>query len=144
MVKAKVKWIDHMRFIGHANSKHAVVMDSSEDNGGLDTAIRPMELLLVSLGGCTGMDVVAILRKMRVPFTGLEIEVEGTRRETPPRIYTRVQVTYRVIGKNLPEDKVKRAVELSWTRYCSVTEILRLAGTELHHKVELVEPVEED
>lgn len=143
MVKAKVKWVDHMRFIGHADSGHAVVMDSSEDNGGLDTATRPMELLLISLGGCTGMDVVAILRKMRVPFSGLEIEVSGIRREAHPRIYTRVEVLYRIFGKNLPEDKVKRAVELSWTKYCSVTEILRRAGTELHHTVEIVEPVEE-
>jgi putative redox protein len=120
MSRAKVKFVDGLRFVGEAASGHSVVMDGDLEVGGNDTAIRPSELLLVGLGGCTGMDVISILRKKRQPVTGLEISIKGEKADNHPKRYTDVEVEFTVTGKGVDEEAVKRAVELSMERYCSV------------------------
>ncbi|MFQ6092331.1 MAG: OsmC family protein [bacterium] len=125
MAEVKIKWVDGLRFVGHGGSKHAVIMDAGEKLGGEDTGVRPGELVLIALGGCTGMDVASILGKMRVVFDDIEVIVKGEAAPEHPKYWTRIELKYVVKGKDIPEDKVKRAIELSQERYCSVSESLR-------------------
>ncbi len=125
---AKAKLVDGMRFVGWSESGHGIIMDSSKDKGGFDSGPRPMELLLLSLIGCTGMDVIYILRKMRVKVDGFEVEVNAERAKEHPRVYKKVHVTYTFYGDEIPEDKVKQAIELSQNRYCSVSATMRAVG----------------
>jgi putative redox protein len=116
-----------MQFIGKAGSNHLVPMDAAPDSGGEGSATRPLELLLVSLGGCTGMDVVSLLRKMRVEFAGIELNITAEKSEGHPSVYTRIDVEYVVTGRDVDEEKLKRAIELSQEKYCSVSAMLREA-----------------
>ena len=125
MAEARIKWVDGLRVVGHGASKHAVIMDAGEGVGGEDTGVRPKELSLIALGGCTAIDVVSLLNKMRVPFDDIEVIVTGESAPEHPKYWTHIEVKYIVKGKNLPEDKIKRAIELSQERYCSVSESLR-------------------
>ena len=125
MAEARIKWVDGLRFVGHAGSKHAVIMDAGEKVGGEDTGVRPGELPLIALGGCTGIDVASILNKMRVPFDDIEIVVSGESAPEHPKYFTKIEVKYFIKGKDLPEEKVKKAIELSQEKYCSVSESLR-------------------
>lgn len=138
MAKVEVKWIDGMRFVAIPESGHAVIMDSSEDKGGLDSGPRPMELLLISLAGCTGMDVIYILKKMRVRVQGFELKIDAERKQEHPRYYSKVHVKYVFYGKDIPEDKVKQAIELSQHKYCSVSATMRAVG-ELTYSFEIKE-----
>jgi len=138
MAKVEVKWIDGMRFVAIPESGHAVIMDSSKDKGGLDSGPRPMELLLVSLAGCTGMDVIYILKKMRVAVRGFELKIDAERKDNHPRYYSKVHVKYIFYGKDIPEDKVKQAIELSQHKYCSVSATMRAVG-ELTYSFEIKE-----
>jgi len=128
MSKVEVKWIDGMRFVAIPGSGHAVIMDSSKDKGGLDSGPRPMELLLISLAGCTGMDVIYILKKMRVQVQGFELKIDAERRREHPRYYSKVHVKYVFYGKDIPEDKVREAIELSQQKYCSVSATMKAVG----------------
>ena len=128
MAKVEVKWIDGMRFVAIPESGHAVIMDSSEDKGGLDSGPRPMELLLISLAGCTGMDVIYILKKMRVQVQGFELKIDAERKREHPRYYSKVHVKYVFYGKDIPEDKVREAIELSQQKYCSVSATMKAVG----------------
>jgi putative redox protein len=114
-----------MRFVGQADSGHAVVMDTAAPHGGLDSAARPSELLLIGLAGCTGMDVVSILRKKRQPVTGLELVVQAEHAPDHPKRFTAMKVEYRVRGKGVNPEAVRRAIELSELTYCSVGSTLR-------------------
>ena len=125
MAEARIKWVDGLRFVGHGGSKHGVLMDAGEKVGGEDTGVRPGELVLIALGGCTAIDVASILNKMRVPYDDIEVIVNGEAAPEHPKYWTRIEMKYRVKGKEIPEDKVKRAIELSQERYCSVSESLR-------------------
>ncbi len=125
--EAQVRWAGRMTFIGRAGSNHIVPMDSGPDFGGDSSATKPMELLLVGLGGCTGMDVVSLLKKMRVDFTGVEMNITADRAEEHPAVYTRIDIEYVVTGHDIDAEKVKRAVELSQQRYCGVSAMLRKA-----------------
>lgn len=120
MTTATVKFVDGLQFVGEATSGHAFIMDGDHEVGGNDTGMRPMELLLVGLGGCSGMDVVSILRKKKQPVTGLEINIKGKKAESHPKRYTEIKVEFIVRGKGVEEAAVKRAVELSMDKYCSV------------------------
>ncbi|MGQ9679023.1 MAG: OsmC family protein [bacterium] len=122
-----VRWTGGMQFVGVSGSGHAVVMDTSPEHGGTSSAPTPMEMLITALAGCTGMDVVSLLKKMRVDFTRLEIKVRGERREEHPRIFTRIELEYTVYGNDIDESAVKRAIDLSQEKYCSVTGMLRPA-----------------
>src|SRR5512139_591637 len=102
-----------MRFVGQADSGHAVVMDTVAASGGGDTAVRPNELLLIGLAGCTGMDVISILRKKRQPVTGLEVVVSAELASAPPKRFTAFHIEYRVRGAGVDPAAVRRAIELS-------------------------------
>ena len=115
----RARWIEGHRFLVATGSGHTVVLDNPGREDG--AAPSPMEMVLAAVAGCTGIDVVAILEKMRQPLEGLEIEVRGVRREAHPRIYERVEIVYRAHGEGLDPAKVRRAVELSEGKYCSVS-----------------------
>ncbi|MBZ0155845.1 MAG: OsmC family protein [Alphaproteobacteria bacterium] len=119
-MQAKVKWVDGMQFVGESDSGHAIVMDADKDAGGNNTGMRPTELLLIGLGGCTGMDVASVLRKKRQLLSGVETNIKGQKAQDYPQKFTEIEIEFVVTGKDLSEEAVKRAVELSMTKYCSV------------------------
>ncbi len=119
-VNARVKLVDGLQFVGESKSGHAVVMDGALRFGGRDTGPRPTELLLIALGGCTGMDAISILRKKKQRVTSFEMDIKGTRAEGHPGRLTDVEIEYVVRGRGVDEAAVKRAVELSMEKYCSV------------------------
>lgn len=121
----RVKWIDGMRFVATDSMGHSIVMDASKQVGGEGSGFSPLELLLVALGGCTGIDIVDIMQKQRENVEDLDIVVSGKRAEEPPRVYTRIHVNYRIKGKDIEEKKVQRAIELSEDKYCSVRAMLK-------------------
>jgi putative redox protein len=119
-MEAKVKYVDGLQFVGEAGSGHAIVMDGEQVFGGNNSALRPTELVLIGLGGCSGMDVVSILKKKRQELRGLEINISGKRAEEHPKKFTDINMEFIVTGRNLSDDAVKRAVDLSMEKYCSV------------------------
>lgn len=121
----KVKWIDGMRFVATDNVGHSIVMDASKQSGGESSGFSPMQLLLIALGGCTGMDVVHIMRKQRQQVKDLEILVSGKRVKEPPRVYNNIHVEYKINGEDIKESAVQRAIQLSEDKYCSVGATLR-------------------
>lgn len=125
--QAKVRWAGGMQFIGRAGSNHLVPMDAAPDFGGENSATRPLELLLIALGGCTGMDVVSLLNKMRVEFRDLTMNITAEKAESHPTVYTSIAIEYVVTGSAVDPEKVKRAIELSQEKYCSVSAMLRQA-----------------
>ncbi len=128
-MNTSVRWTAGMQFAGTGEAGTALTMDARPEHGGQGTGPSPMETLLLSLGGCTGMDVVSILTKMRAPLDGLEIRITADRAEEHPKIFTRIALEYVVSGAGLRPDQVSRAIELSQTRYCSVSAMLRRATT---------------
>src|SRR5579864_4609937 len=107
-----------MRFIASADSGHSVILDAAEHAGGQNAGFRPMEMLLVGLAGCTGMDVISILRKKRQQVTGYEVHVEGVRAEENPMVFVDITVEHVVTGHHIQPEAVERAIELSEGRYC--------------------------
>jgi putative redox protein len=124
-MQATLRWVSGMQLVATAGTGHAIVLDTTADHGGTDTGTKPMELLLDAVAGCTAMDVVPLLRKMRVNFTGLEINVKAERSEEHPKVLTRIDLEYVVSGPAVDESAVKRAVDLSQEKYCSVSAMLR-------------------
>lgn len=120
MSEAKVTYAGGLQFVGVATSGHAIVMDGDIEAGGKNTGSRPMELLLMGIGGCSGMDIISILKKKKQEVKGLEINVKGQKAETYPKKFTDINIEFVVRGRNIAEDAVKRAVELSMGKYCSV------------------------
>lgn len=120
MLEAKVKYVNGLQFVGEATSGHAIVMDADTSVGGRNTGVRPTELLLIGLGGCSGMDVVSILKKKKEDIRGVEINIKGEKAETHPKKFTYIEIEFIVTGRNISEESVKRAVEFSMEKYCSV------------------------
>ncbi len=120
MAKANVTYTSGLQFVAAGDSGHAVVMDGEEKFGGRNSGPRPMELLLMGIGGCSGMDIVSILKKKRERLTGLDINVSGTMAEEYPHKYTQIDIEYIVKGRGLSDSAVRRAIELSMDKYCSV------------------------
>ena len=117
---------EHMRFQADTGSGHSVVLDSSDpDLGGANAGMRPTEAVLVALGGCAAMDVISILRKMREDVTAYDVNVTGQQAEEHPQVYTSIIVAHSLQGPDLSEENVRRAIELSMTRYCPVHAMLR-------------------
>jgi putative redox protein len=123
-MKARVKWLEHMTYVGEADSGHAVVMDGPLELGGHNLGVRPMEMLLLGLGGCTSIDVINILKKARQQITDCVVELEAERAATDPKVFTQIQVHFIVTGKGLSESQVKRAITLSAEKYCSASVML--------------------
>jgi len=121
---AVVRQISGLTFASKADTNHWVIMDGSVQAGGSGAGSSPKELLLMSLGGCTGSDIVSILKKKRVPVEGLEIHLKGEAREEHPQIFTEIHIEYVVFGDNVNKVDVERAIELSTTKYCSVSAML--------------------
>ncbi len=120
MVEARVKYLEGLQFVGQASSGHAIVMDGDPAHGGSNTGLRPTELLLIGLGSCSGMGIVSILRKKQQDVRGFEVIVTGEKDESYPQKFTDITMEFRVTGRSLSDDAVKRAVELSMEKYCAV------------------------
>ncbi len=124
-MKAIVRQIDGCSFIGKADSNHWVPVDNRKDHAGSDAATHPMELVLLALGGCTGCDVVTILQKKKVALDGLEIHITAERAEDYPKVFTKIHLEFIFAGKDLNQQHLARAVELSQQKYCPVSAMLR-------------------
>lgn len=139
-MEVTVKFVDGMTFIGKGDSNHWVIMDGAQKTGGSDAGTRPMELVLIALGGCTGMDVVSILKKKRVNFNGLEIKISAERAQDYPKIYTDVNIEYIIHGDGINEKDVEHAIKLSQEKYCSVSAILRKSGARVNYSYKIESP----
>ena len=137
-MKARIKWVEHVAFLGESDSGHALIMDGAPDSGGRNLGPRPMEMVLLGLGGCTGFDVVQILKKARQPVTDCVIEISADRADEPPKVFTSLHLHYIVSGKGLAQAQVQRAIELSAEKYCSVSAMLNKTA-KISHDYEIVE-----
>jgi len=131
-MKARIKWVQDATFLGESGSGHAVVMDGPPDFGGRNLGVRPMEMLLLGMGGCASFDVVLILNRSRQAITDCVAEIEAERAEQDPKVFTAIHVHFIVTGKELDEKRVARAVELSAEKYCSASIMLGKTATITH------------
>ncbi|HEX5515398.1 MAG TPA: OsmC family protein [Gammaproteobacteria bacterium] len=138
-MKATVKWTGQASFEARSGSGHTVVLDGPPDAGGLNRGPRPMEMLLLGLGGCTAFDVVHILQRGRHDVIHCEVEIEAERAATPPQVFTKIHLHYKVAGDGLSEQVVARAISLSAEKYCSASIMLGKTA-EISHDFELVPP----
>lgn len=127
-MKARIQWAGEAMFLGESGSGHVVVMDGPPDHGGRNLGVRPMEMVLIGLGGCTNFDVVSILKKARQPVESCEAFLEAERADEEPKVFTKIHVHFVVKGRGLKEAQVKRAVELSAEKYCSASIMLGRGG----------------
>jgi putative redox protein len=137
-MKAEVKWAGEARFDGTSESGHTIIMDGSPEFGGKNQGVRPMEMLLLGMGGCTAFDVVLILKKARQEIQDCVVQLDATRADTEPKVFTKIHVHFVISGKELSEQRVKRAVELSAEKYCSASIMLGKTA-EITHDFEIVE-----
>ncbi|HEX7115380.1 MAG TPA: OsmC family protein [Steroidobacter sp.] len=137
-MKARVKWVENVMFVGESASGHGVVMDGSPESGGRNLGCRPMEMLLLGLGGCTAYDVVTILRRGREPISDCVVDIEAERAQTDPKVFTKIVMRYRISGRGLDRHKVERAVRLSAEKYCSASAIMSKTA-EMSHEIELID-----
>ncbi len=141
--KTHLTWIEGLQFVGRAEtSGAAIVLDGDPEFGGLGSAVRPTEALLLALQGCMAMDVISVLRKKRQHVTAFYVEAQGTRAEEHPRRYEKIEVEFVVRGWDVSEKAVARAIELSQTKYCSVTASLN-AEISTTYRIEQESPPEE-
>jgi putative redox protein len=138
-MKATVKWVDGVMFLGESGSGHTVVMDGPLESGGRNLGIRPMELVLLGVGGCSAFDVISILRKARQDVRDCRADLEAERVDAVPAVFEKINLHFVVSGRNLDLEKVKRAVELSADKYCSASIMLKTAGVKITHSVEIEE-----
>ena len=136
-MKARVKWVEGMAFMGESESGHAMVMDGAPDIGGRNLGPRPMEMLLLGAGGCTSIDVVMILQKSRQDVTDCQVELTAERAGDHPKVFTTIHVHFVVTGRNLKPESVERAINLSAEQYCSATIILAKTA-QVTHDYEIV------
>jgi len=137
-MKARVKWVEGALMLGESPSGHAVVMDGPPDLGGHNLGIRPMEMLLLGMGGCTELDVIHILRKGRHEVTGCEVQIDAERATTDPKVFTLIHVHFVVSGRALTDKVVERAVRLSAEKYCSASIMLGKVA-QVTHDFEIVD-----
>jgi putative redox protein len=140
-MKARVKWIQDVMFVGESGSGHSVILDGAPEAGGRNLGVRPMEMLLLGLGGCSAFDVVMILKRGRERVTDCVVELEAERAETDPRVFTKIAMKYVVTGRGLDPKKVERAVALSAEKYCSASAIMSKTA-QIGHTIEIVETAE--
>jgi putative redox protein len=138
IMKATIKWVDGVMFLGESGSGHSAVMDGAESQGGRNMGIRPMEMLLLGLGGCASFDVMSMLKKSRQQVTDCRTEVEAERVDAVPAVFSKIHLHFVVTGTELKESQVKRAVKLSAEKYCSASIMMEAAGVEMSHSYELV------
>lgn len=131
-MKARVQWLEQMTMVGETESSHAVVMDGPPEHGGRNLGPRPMEMLLLGMGGCTEFDVLHILRKSRQQVTACEVQIEAIRAETDPKVFTQIHIHFIISGKELDSKKVEAAIKLSAEKYCSASIMLGKTATITH------------
>ena len=141
-MKARIKWIENVCLLAEADSGHGMIIDGAPEIGGRNLGVRPMEMMLMGLGGCTAMDVLSILKKQRQNVTQCLIEIEGQRREEHPRVFTEIRVHFKISGYNLKTDPVKKAIDLSAEKYCSVSAMLGQSA-KIIHDYEIIEEKDE-
>jgi len=141
MLNSKVRLVENMQFIATADSGHAVVMDGPPNVGGNNTGSKPSELLLMAFGGCSGMDVISILRKKKQEVTGFEMNVSGDTTEGHPKSFEKMHIEYVITGRNISEDAVKRAIGLSLDKYCLVGATIDKSA-EITHSYKIVQESE--
>ena len=137
-MKASVSCVKDVMFVGESGSGHAVVMDGAPDAGGRNLGFRPMEMLLLGLGGCTAFDVVMILKRSREQVTDCIVDIDAQRAEAEPKVFTKIAMRYRITGSALDRKKVERAVHLSAEKYCSATAILSKTA-QFSHEIEILD-----
>lgn len=137
-MKARIKWVEGVSFLGETESGHAVLMDGAPEAGGRNLGPRPMETVLIGAGACTSFDVVHILRKSRQDITDCVAEINAERAETDPKVFTKIHVHFIVTGRNLKAEQVERAIHLSAEKYCSASIMLGKTA-EITHDFEIRE-----
>lgn len=137
-MKARIKWTDHLSFVGETGSGHATVIDGPPEAGGRNLGGRPMEMVLLGLGSCSAVDVLSILRKSRQQVEDCVVELSAERADSVPKVFTKIHMHYIIKGRGLGEKQVERAVSLSAEKYCSVSRMLA-ATVQITHDYELVE-----
>ncbi|OGF55670.1 MAG: hypothetical protein A2Z21_01575 [Candidatus Fraserbacteria bacterium RBG_16_55_9] len=125
MATAKIVWNRGLQFVGISGSNHAIVADTSPDVGGFNAGPSPVELVLIAVGGCSGMDVVSILKKKRVDFDDFEIEVDAEKAPEHPKYLKTIRLIYKIWGQNISEEAFKQAITLSLDKYCTVSNTLK-------------------
>ena len=136
-MKVTINWGGDARFDGTSGSGHTITMDGPPDHGGKNQGPRPMEMLLLGLGGCTSFDVMSILQKSRQDVTDCQAQIEAERADAIPSVFTRIRIHFVVKGNNLKENLVERAVSLSAEKYCSASIMLEKAGVQIEHSFEI-------
>ncbi len=133
-----VKWVDGRAFLGESGSGHAVVMDGSPDHGGRNIGIRPMEMILLGVGGCSSYDVMDILQKGRHDIVDCVAEITAERVDKVPSVFSKIHLHFKVTGKNLKDSVVERAVKLSAEKYCSAS-IMLGKSVDITHDYEVID-----
>ena len=137
-MKARVKWIEQVAFLGESESGHGILMDGAPAYGGRNLGPRPMELLLMGAGGCTSFDVVTILKKGRQDVTDCYVELDAERAENDPKVFTKIHMHFVVKGRNIRTDAVEKAISLSAEKYCSAS-IMLGATAKITHDFEVIQ-----
>ena len=137
-MQATVKWVDGVQFVAESGSDHAVVMDGPPEVGGRNMGVRPMEMVLMGLGGCSSFDVINILKKSRQQVVSCEAQLQAERAETEPKVFTKINLHFVVKGHELKPSVVQRAVDLSAEKYCSASIMLSNGGVEITHSLEIL------
>lgn len=137
-MKARIKWVEEVSFLGETESGHAVLMDGPPAGGGRNLGPRPMEMVLIGTGGCTTYDVIHILKKSRQQITGCVVEIDADRAEEDPKVFTKIHFHFVVTGKALKHEQVERAIKLSAEKYCSASIMLGKMA-DITHDFEIVE-----
>lgn len=135
-MKVRIKWVEGVCFVGESETGHAVVLDGAPENGGRNIGMRPMEMLLIGMGGCTSFDVVTILKKARQPIVDCVAEIQAERANEVPKVFTKIHVHFVVTGDGLSQTQVERAVKLSAEKYCSAS-IMLSKSVEITHDFEI-------
>ena len=138
-MKASIRWTGDVQFTGTPDSGHRVAIDGPPEFGGQNAGVRPMELMLLGIGGCTSFDVVNILRRGRQDIVDCVTDIEAERAETDPKVFTRIHLHFRISGRGVDRRKVERAIALTATKYCSASIMLERAGVEVTHDYEVTE-----
>ncbi len=131
-MKARIKWVEQVSFLGETESGHAVLMDGAPASGGRNLGPRPMEMLLLGAGGCTSFDVISILKKSRQSVTDCYVEIEAERAETDPKVFTKIHMHFVITGKSLKPEAVEKAIKLSAEKYCSASIMLGATAAVTH------------
>lgn len=139
-MQVKIAWQEGVSFTGQVAGGHTLLMDGPPDQGGHNAGARPMEMVLLGLGGCASFDLVQILNKSRQRFSGCELEIQAQRSDQIPAVFTDIHLRFKVTGKGLKDAVVERAVRLSMEKYCSVAAMLGKGGVTISHSYSIFSP----